>query len=80
MAAEAERRAELIESGALRRLWRDPGHWANWTLWCVSDADDLHALLTSLPFHPWMDVTVHPLARHEADPGWTAATDDLGGS
>lgn len=69
MAAEVERRSELIRDGHLRRLWRDPGQWANWTLWEVADASELHALLQSLPFYPWMTLTVHPLAQHEADPG-----------
>jgi muconolactone D-isomerase len=69
MEAEVARRGELIEQGLLLRLWRDPGRWANWTLWSAADATELHVALSSLPFHPWMRVTVHPLARHEADPG-----------
>jgi muconolactone D-isomerase len=69
MGAEVDRRSELIRTGRLLRLWRDPGQWANWTLWNVADATELHSLLESLPFYPWMTVAVHPLARHEADPG-----------
>lgn len=72
--SEEARRAELIESGHLRRLWRDPGKWANWTVWEVTDATELHKQLTSLPLYPWMRIRVHPLARHEADPGAHAQT------
>jgi muconolactone D-isomerase len=68
MDAESARRQELIDSGRLVRLWRDPGRWANWTLWDVDDATELNAELQSLPFFPWMTITVHALARHEADP------------
>lgn len=65
---ETTRRDELIQAGLLLRLWRDAGRWANWTLWRVADGSELHAALQSLPFYPWMRVTVHPLARHEGDP------------
>ena len=62
--AEAKRGRELIASGALRRIWRVPGRWANVSLYEVSDATELHALITSLPLWPWMDVQVEALATH----------------
>ena len=62
--AEAERGRELIASGALRRIWRVPGRWANVSLYEASDATELHALLTSLPLWPWMEVQVEALAMH----------------
>lgn len=65
---ELERGQELARSGALRRLWRIPGRWANWSLYEVADATELHAALTSLPLYPWMDIEVHPLAEHPNDP------------
>ena len=67
-AAELERGQELARDGALRRLWRVPGRWANWSLYEVADATALHAALTSLPLWPWMDVEVHAVGEHPNDP------------
>jgi muconolactone D-isomerase len=67
-AAEVERGRELARQGVMKRLWRIPGRWANWGLWEAADATELHAALSSLPLWPWMDVAVHPLARHVNDP------------
>lgn len=68
-AAERERARELAAAGTIRRLWRIPGRRANWGLWTAPDATALHAALASLPFFPWLDVEVHPLASHPSDPG-----------
>jgi muconolactone D-isomerase len=59
---------QLAREGKLRRLWRIPGRWANWSLYDVADATDLHSALTRLPLYPWMDIDVHPLAEHPNDP------------
>lgn len=58
----------LAAEGKLRRLWRIPGRWANWSLYDVADATELHQALTSLPLYPWMDIEVHALAEHPNDP------------
>ena len=68
LAAESARVDELTAAGMLRRLWRIPGRWANWTLWEAPDATALHEQLMSLPMSPWLEITVHPLARHPSDP------------
>ena len=65
---ELTRGQELARAGTMKRLWRVPGRWANWGLWEAEDATALHEALSSLPLWPWMDVTVHPLARHLNDP------------
>ena len=67
-AEELEQGRRLAAAGQLRRLWRVPGRWANWSLYDVADATELHACLTSLPLYPWMDITVHALAQHPNDP------------
>ena len=66
---ELEAGQRLAHAGQLRRLWRIPGRWANWSLYDVADATELHAALSSLPLYPWMDIEVHPLAEHPNDPG-----------
>jgi muconolactone D-isomerase len=69
IAAEAQRAGELAASGRLRRLWRVPGRLANVGLWDAADASELHEALASLPFYPWLDIAVRPLAAHPSDPG-----------
>lgn len=64
MDAEASRGRELLESGALVRIWRVPGRLANVSLYGVADATELHAALSSLPLHPWMHVDIEALAVH----------------
>ena len=67
-ARELEAGQVLARDGALRRIWRVPGRWANWSLYDVADATALHEALTTLPLYPWMDIEVHPLADHPNDP------------
>jgi muconolactone D-isomerase len=62
--AEAARAAELLDAGAIVRIWRVPGRTANVGIWEAADATELHDLLASLPLAPWMDITVSPLATH----------------
>ncbi|MBA2578901.1 MAG: muconolactone Delta-isomerase family protein [Euzebyaceae bacterium] len=69
VALEAERARELRDAGTLRRLWRVPGRWANVGVWEAADATELHAAVSSLPFFPWLEVDVSPLAEHPSDPG-----------
>lgn len=68
IAAEAARSRELARTGHLKRLWRRPGAWANVGLWEAADATELHDKLSSLPFYPWLEIVVRPLARHPSDP------------
>ena len=79
-ARELEAGQVLARDGALRRIWRVPGRWANWSLYDVADATALHEVLTTLPLYPWMDIEVHPLAEHQNDPrllGIAPPTGDL---
>jgi muconolactone D-isomerase len=69
VAAEAARAKELAERGVICRLWRVPGRWSNVGIWCAADATQLHEAISSLPFYPWLNVDVTPLARHPNDPG-----------
>ena len=66
--AESARARELAEAGVLLRLWRSSGSWANWGLWQAEDRAALDRSLASLPLHPYMTVTVHPVEQHPNDP------------
>jgi muconolactone D-isomerase len=66
--AEADRAKELAAAGILRKLWRIPGTARNVGLWEAADATALHQALTSLPFFPWLNIQVRPLAAHPNDP------------
>lgn len=66
---ERARAAELAREGHLKRMWRVPGRRANWGLWAAEDASQLHEILESLPYWPYMEIEVHPLAKHPVDQG-----------
>jgi muconolactone D-isomerase len=63
-AEEKARAQELQRQGKWRHLWRVAGRYANVSILDVADHDELHAILSSLPLFPFMDITVTPLARH----------------
>jgi len=56
--------SRLQEQGTWRHLWRVAGQYANVSIFDVADNEALHALLTSLPLFPYMQITVTPLCRH----------------
>ena len=63
--AEEKARAEdLQRQGKWVHLWRIAGQYANISVFDVSSHDDLHALLSTLPLFPFMEIAVTPLARH----------------
>lgn len=66
--AERARANELAEQGTLVRLWRVPGRTANWGLWAAENVNGLDQALRTLPLHPYMSITIHPLALHPNDP------------
>jgi muconolactone D-isomerase len=69
--AEAVRAAELAKAGHLVRLWRPPlgpGEWRSIGLFRAADEARLREVLTSLPIHIWMKVTITALTPHPNDP------------
>lgn len=68
VAKERAHAAELAKAGYLVRMWRVPARRENWGLWRARDASHLHEIITSLPFWPYMQLNVHPLATHPVDP------------
>jgi muconolactone D-isomerase len=71
VAAERVRGRELVDAGAIRRIWRLPGGTRNVGIWRAEDATALHDLLMSLPMAPYFTTHVEVLATHplEADAG-----------
>ena len=63
-AAEKARAQELQRAGKWRHLWRVAGRYANVSIFDVTDHDELHDILSTLPLFPFMDITVTALARH----------------
>ena len=61
---EKECAAQLQRGGEWVHLWRIAGRYANLSVFDVDDHDALHAILSSLPLFPYMEIEVTPLARH----------------
>ena len=63
--AEEKARAQALQQeGKWRHLWRVAGRYANVSVFDVADHDELHAILSSLPLFPFMEIEVTALARH----------------
>jgi muconolactone D-isomerase len=70
MSRERDYASALRVGGKIARLWRDPCRMAHWILWNVSDAGELHTLMTGLPAYVHFDdVKVIPLCAHPLDFG-----------
>ena len=69
--AEAAASAKLARDGHLVRLWRPPmapGERKALGLYRAENKEQLDGLLSALPLHAWMQVTVTPLEPHPSDP------------
>ncbi|QHB54732.1 muconolactone Delta-isomerase [Ralstonia solanacearum] len=63
-ATEKTRSQALQAEGKWRHLWRIAGQYANVSIFDVESADELHALVSTLPLFPYMTIDVQPLCRH----------------
>lgn len=70
--AEAVRGRQLFAAGRLRRICV-PGRHANVAMYAAINATELHALMTSLPLRPWMEVRVEAFAVHPIEAEAAAA-------
>jgi muconolactone D-isomerase len=59
--AERARAQDLQRTGVWRHLWRVAGRYANVSIFDVSGPQELHDILSTLPF---MEIQVTPLCRH----------------
>jgi muconolactone D-isomerase len=62
--AERERSAALQRAGKWTHLWRVAGRYANVSVFEVDSHDELHDILWSLPFFPYLTIEITPLSRH----------------
>lgn len=63
-AEEKTRAQELQRAGNWVHLWRVAGRYANVSVFDVSNPQELHDILSTLPLFPFMDISVTPLCRH----------------
>ena len=70
--AETARGMQCIKEGKLKRIFRAVGQRANFSIWEAHSLEELHATLLSLPMHPYMDVSVHPIIKHSTTEEWEA--------
>jgi muconolactone delta-isomerase len=68
---EAAHSRDLVERGALLRLWRppvEPGEWRTLGLFAADNDDELEKVLASMPLRVWRSDEVTPLLPHSNDP------------
>ncbi len=63
-ADEKELAQSLMREGKWRHLWRIAGQYANYSVFDVDSAQDLHDTLMQLPLFPYMEIEVNALCRH----------------
>ena len=61
---ERERARDLQNQGKWRHLWRIAGQYSNVSVFDVSDVQELHDIVSTLPLFPFMKIEVTPLCRH----------------
>jgi muconolactone D-isomerase len=66
--AESARASVLANEGVIKKIWRRTGQKSNVGIWVASDATQLHEAISSLPFFPWLEIEIWPLAEHPNDP------------
>jgi muconolactone D-isomerase len=63
-AEENARAQDLQRSGKWVHLWRIAGQYSNISVFDVQSHYELHAILSTLPLFPFMEVAATPLAQH----------------
>lgn len=71
---ETARSMQFVREGKLKRIFRIVGKRANFSIWETTTPEELHATLTSLPLHPYMDIEVTPIMKHTTTEAWEKET------
>jgi muconolactone D-isomerase len=61
---ERELSQKLQREGKWKHIWRIAGLYANYSVFDVEDADELHSIMMQLPLYPYMEVEVNTLCKH----------------
>lgn len=61
---ERELSQKLQRDGKWKHIWRIAGHYANYSIFDVQDAEELHSIMMQLPLYPYMEVEVEALCKH----------------
>lgn len=61
---ERARGKELWRAGVIKRIWRIPGKKHVLAIYEAADATALQEIFETFPMYQYMDIEVHPLARH----------------
>lgn len=64
VAAEREYSQGLQRSGRIAGIWRVSGQFANYCLFDVDSAEDLHECVSGLPMFGYITTRVEALSRH----------------
>jgi muconolactone D-isomerase len=67
---ETARSMQMVREGKLKRIFRIVGQRANFSIWETETPEQLHETLTSMPLHPYMDITVTPIMKHTTTAAW----------
>lgn len=55
---------KLQEQGKWRHIWRIAGLYENFSIFDVTDNQELHDILMGLPLYPFMKIQIQALCRH----------------
>lgn len=56
-----------MRNGILRRVFRIPGQYGNFSIWDVDSIEHLHELLSGMPTNSWMTVAITPVIEPEIE-------------
>jgi muconolactone D-isomerase len=61
---EREFSQQLQLVGKWKHIWRIAGLYANYSIFDVKDAEELHSIMMQLPLYPYMEIEVSALCKH----------------
>jgi muconolactone D-isomerase len=67
---ETARSMQMVREGKLKRIFRIVGQRANFSIWETETPEQLHETLTSMPLHPYMEITVTSIMKHTTTAAW----------